>query len=64
MYVYILKCGNNTFYTGITNNLERRIFEHKNGLSNFTKGRLPINLVYYEAIRNSGAARRREISRI
>ena len=61
MYVYILKCRNKTFYTGITNNLKRRIFEHENGLSYFTKSRLPVNLVYYETARNSSEARRREI---
>jgi putative endonuclease len=48
-YMYILLCANGKYYTGSTNNLERRIFEHKNGLgANFTKKHLPVELVYYE----------------
>ena len=59
-YVYILQCSNNTFYTGITNNLKRRLYEHKNGLSTFTKYRLPVNLVYYEQTPDRKLARARE----
>ena len=47
--MYILLCANGKYYTGSTNNLERRIFEHKNGLgANFTKKNLPVELVYFE----------------
>jgi putative endonuclease len=60
-YIYLLHCTNNTFYTGITNNLRRRLFEHRNGLSQFTKGRLPVNLVYYETANSRSEARKREI---
>lgn len=60
-FVYILNCANKTYYTGITNNLERRLSEHKNGLSSFAKGRLPINLVYYEVVNSRFNARKREI---
>ena len=59
--VYILACADRTFYTGITSNLKRRLWEHQNGFSSFTKGRLPINLVYYEAVEGRVAARRREV---
>ena len=49
-YIYILASKKNgTLYTGITNNLERRIFEHKNNLiKGFTKKYNVHRLVYYE----------------
>ena len=47
--VYILKCADGTFYTGSTNNLERRILEHQKGKgANYTRRRLPVELVYFE----------------
>ncbi|MCF7802126.1 MAG: GIY-YIG nuclease family protein [Candidatus Marinimicrobia bacterium] len=46
-YVYILKCADDTFYTGVPNNLERRLFEHKtSGGSGYTKRRQPVELVW------------------
>ncbi|MCG8697150.1 MAG: GIY-YIG nuclease family protein [Bacteroidales bacterium] len=49
-YVYILKCSDKTYYTGITNNLERRIKEHREGINitAYTYKRSPIELVYFE----------------
>ncbi|MCK6648289.1 MAG: GIY-YIG nuclease family protein [Bacteroidia bacterium] len=49
MYVYILKCSDDTFYTGVTNNLERRIIEHNAGISkeSYTYSRKPLQLVFY-----------------
>lgn len=47
--MYILKCGNNKFYTGSTNDLERRINEHQIGIgANYTKKHQPVELVYFE----------------
>ncbi|MGG8495254.1 GIY-YIG nuclease family protein [Tenacibaculum sp. TC6] len=48
-YVYILKCADNTYYTGVSSNLEKRIFEHTNGLKkgSYTYFRRPVNLVFY-----------------
>ena len=48
-YVYILQCSDKTYYTGITSNLDRRIFEHSNGLKkeSYTYSRRPIKLVFY-----------------
>lgn len=49
-FVYILKCNDNSFYTGHTENLEKRLFEHNNKkFSGYTSTRLPISLVYSEA---------------
>jgi putative endonuclease len=48
-YMYILECGNGTYYTGSTNDLDRRLAQHQNGEgTNFTKKHLPIKLVYFE----------------
>ncbi|MBO6880846.1 MULTISPECIES: GIY-YIG nuclease family protein [Winogradskyella] len=48
-YVYILKCSDDTYYTGITSNLTNRISEHKNGkhIESYTYTRRPIKLVFY-----------------
>ncbi len=48
-YVYILKCSDGSYYTGSTNNLEIRLWEHQNGLgSEHTKKHLPVELIYSE----------------
>jgi len=61
-YVYIMTNKTNTvLYTGITNNLKRRIYEHKNKLlSGFTKKYNINKLVYYEIFDNSYYAIQRE----
>ena len=48
-FVYILKCSDDSFYTGITSNLDQRIAEHQVGKSSgYTSTRLPIELVWSE----------------
>lgn len=48
-YVYILKCCDGCYYTGSTTNLEKRFFEHQSGQgANYTRKRLPVELVYSE----------------
>ena len=48
-YMYILKCADNSYYTGSTWNLEKRLAEHQAGLgANHTRKRLPVELVYCE----------------
>lgn len=48
-YVYILRCADGSYYTGSTIDLERRLQQHQNGEgANYTKKRLPVELVYYE----------------
>ena len=60
-YVYILKCRNNRYYTGITSNLQRRLEEHSKGLgARFTKYRLPVKLVYFEKCSDKIEAAKRE----
>jgi len=60
-YMYILQCADGSFYTGSTNNLERRIEEHKSGEgAKFTKEHFPIKLVYYESFDRIDVAFNRE----
>lgn len=61
-YVYILTNNNKTvLYTGVTNNLERKIYEHKNGINKgFTKKYNINNLVYYEIQNDINEAIKRE----
>lgn len=49
-FVYILKCKDDSFYTGFTNNLDRRLYEHNAGLSkdSYTYDKRPVELVWYE----------------
>ncbi|WP_394880096.1 GIY-YIG nuclease family protein [Gaetbulibacter sp. M235] len=46
-YVYIVRCSDNSLYTGITNNIERRVYEHNVGVlkSTYTYKRRPVILV-------------------
>lgn len=60
-HCYLLQCADNTFYTGITNNLEKRIAAHNHGTaSKYTRGRLPVQLVYSEIHDNRSRASQRE----
>ncbi len=47
-YVYILRCSDETYYTGVTSNLGKRIVEHQKGtmINSYTSKRLPVELVY------------------
>ncbi|MDR0656238.1 MAG: GIY-YIG nuclease family protein, partial [Treponema sp.] len=48
-YMYILKCANDTYYTGSTYNLTRRLHQHQSGTgANYTRKHAPVKLVYYE----------------
>jgi len=49
-YVYILKCSDNLLYTGITNNVVRRLKEHQHGLNknSFTFKRRPLKLIFQQ----------------
>jgi putative endonuclease len=48
-YVYILKCSDNTYYTGVTSNLESRIMKHNSGFypNSYTASRRPLSLAFY-----------------
>ena len=60
-YIYILKSKkDNKWYTGSTNNLQKRFRNHNLGRVNSTKNRRPFELIYYEACLNEQDARQRE----
>jgi len=60
-YVYIMTNKSKTLYTGVTDNLERRVYEHKNKLvEGFTKRYNITKLVYYEETNNVQSAIERE----
>jgi putative endonuclease len=60
-YVYILRCSDDTLYTGYTNDLEERIKTHNLGKgAKYTRGRIPVKLEYYEEFENKSDALKRE----
>ena len=61
--VYILRCSDETLYTGITRDVERRVEEHNgSGLlgARYTRARRPVRLVYFESHETRSEAARRE----
>jgi putative endonuclease len=60
-YVYILQCSDRTLYTGIAKDLEKRLAQHNNGTgAKYTRGRVPVELVFAEGVPCHGDALRRE----
>ncbi len=59
--LYILKCGDDSYYTGITNNLKKRLSDHNNGKgAKYTRGRGPFKVVHTERHDNRSQASIRE----
>lgn len=59
--VYLLRCADGSYYTGVTTDLQRRLSEHNAGQgARYTRSRLPAALVYSEAAVDRAAAQRRE----
>ncbi|MCK4864874.1 MAG: GIY-YIG nuclease family protein [Gammaproteobacteria bacterium] len=60
--VYILECSDKTLYTGITNDLEKRLEQHNNGKdgAKYTRVRRPVKCVYREVQKNRSEASKRE----
>ena len=60
-HVYVLRCADDTFYTGYTTDLERRVAEHDAGDgAKYTRGRTPVELRYHERFDSKSAAMSRE----
>lgn len=61
-YVYIVKCSDESYYVGITNDIQRRIEEHNAGISirSYTYKRRPVELVFYEVFNDFQVAERLE----
>lgn len=60
-FVYMLRCGDGSFYTGYTNDLARRLAVHQRGKgAKYTRSHLPVELAYWEELPDKSAALRRE----
>lgn len=60
-HVYIVRCRDGTLYTGVTNDLRRRVRAHDSGIaSRYTRSRRPVRLVYGEKSRGRSSALKRE----
>ena len=60
-YTYMLQCKDGTYYIGYTNDLKKRVKAHNEGKgAKYTKGRGPVELVYYEEYEEKSQAMRRE----
>ncbi len=62
-FTYIVKCQDQSFYTGLTNDLEKRLQKHNLGQgSAYTRARLPVTLIYYETFATHRQAAQREVA--
>lgn len=60
-YIYIVECADGTYYTGYTIDVNRRVKEHNQGIgAKYTRGRLPVTLLYYEEYSSRSNAMKRE----
>ena len=60
-YVYILRCGDGTLYCGSTPDMEKRLEQHRSGKgAKYTRGRGPLELVYWEDLPSHSEALKRE----
>jgi len=60
--VYILRCNDNSFYTGLTNDIKKRLTAHNNGTgAKYTRSRLPVKLITMSGYMNRKEAMRLEI---
>ena len=61
-YIYVIQSKKDKqFYTGFTGDLQNRLREHNAGRVSSTKGRGPLELIYYEAFKDELMARRQEL---
>ncbi|EMA14749.1 GIY-YIG nuclease family protein [Haloarcula marismortui] len=59
--MYVLRCSDNTFYTGYTTDVERRVREHDAGDgAKYTRGRTPVELIHVESFDSQSDAMSRE----
>ena len=60
-WVYMLRCGDGSLYTGFTDDVERRLETHRQGRgAKYTRGRGPLEVVYRESFPDRSAALKRE----
>ena len=59
---YLLRCADDTYYCGISNDLEKRLTAHNAGEgAKYTRGRIPVSVVYRESCADKSAALKREM---
>lgn len=62
-FVYILRCGDGTLYTGMTDDVRKRIAAHRDGTgAKYTRGRGPLHVCYIEELTSKSDALKREIA--
>ena len=62
-FVYIMRCADDSLYTGISNDVPRRLRQHNDGTaSRYTRSRLPVVLVYQETQASRSVAWKRELT--
>lgn len=62
-YVYMLRCGDGSLYTGITTDVEHRLAVHRSGKgAKYTRSHLPVELVYTEECEDHSIALKRELA--
>lgn len=62
-YTYIVRCKDNSLYTGYTTDIKNRVNNHNNGKgAKYTKGRRPVELVYFETFESKSEALKKEIA--
>ena len=62
-YLYVLRCGDGTLYTGITTDVPKRLEQHRTGKgAKYTRGRSPLDLVYQEECGSHSEALKRELA--
>jgi len=61
-FVYIVRCSDNTLYTGVARDLQKRLQQHNHGKAGakYTRARRPVELVYHESAANRSQAQQRE----
>ena len=62
-FVYILRCADETLYTGVTTDVERRLIEHnaEKSITKYTRARQPVTMVYKETVDSRSSAGKREV---
>jgi len=62
-YVYLLKCSDNSYYTGITTDLKRRLTEHNNSVkgAKYTRSRRPVELLCFFSVSSRSEACKEEL---
>ena len=61
-YLYVLQCSDGTYYTGVTTDMKRRLYEHNNSNrgSKYTRARRPVKLIYFSEHESRSFAQKAE----